>query len=205
MASRWSHDERRGSDHVCLSFQTGKHIWLSEHDFGSLKIQRSQRSSARWTLCLYVRWNMCLCLCSSGVVVRKDCFYHYQHLSYRVTPGSLISKLRPSLCVTACVCVCVRELFVLIRIKGLFQWEEALTLLNPCCLNPAANDLCLFLRSLYFLSHTPHNSPPRRYDNVPKKKKHVTMSYKEKIGWNWSPNGEHIEYYMNVETQQSSI
>lgn len=31
------------------------------------------------------------------------------------------------------------------------------------------------------------------------------MAYKVKIGWDRSPNGEHIESHMNAETQQSSI
>lgn len=73
----------------------------------------------------------------------KGCFCHYQHLSVRVTPDSLISSVCVSLCVR------VRQLFVLIRIKEPFrkttgkQTEVNSTLRRLCCLNPAATDLCL--------------------------------------------------------------
>lgn len=150
-------------------FQTGKHIWLSEHDFGSLKYNghnghRPDEHS------VYMCGETCACVCVPLESWWGRAVFIIISIYSTGWPLDLSSANSIRARVLLHVCVCVRELFVLIRIKGLFQWEEALTLLNPCCLNPAANDLCLFLRSLYFLSHTAHNSPPSRYDNVPKKK-----------------------------------
>lgn len=101
--ARWNDDEQRGG---------GEHVWLSlklENTFdfqNRILVPKNTTVTTnvlcRCGLCL----NTCAFICSFG---KKDCFYHYQRFSFRVTPGSLISKLG------------VRELFVLIRIKELFS------------------------------------------------------------------------------------
>lgn len=89
----------RGSE---CTLHTGKHIRLPEHCCSLLP--KNTRDVSLFVF----------------IVVTEACFYHYQYLSFRVTPGLLVSK-------SAVVCVSLhvsaRE-FVLIRIKELFSQRK---------------------------------------------------------------------------------
>lgn len=152
--------------------------------------------------------DVCFCVCLSRVMLRKDCFYHYQHFSFRVTPGSLISKL--FVCVGVCVCgmhMCVCQGVVCPRqdLRG-FQWEEALTLLNPSYFNPAANDLCLF--------SSPCTSCFTQHD-ISQKILHYTrktenlcdndLTVKTHCANFFFFNGEHIESYTNADESRTAL
>lgn len=84
----------RGSEHV---FRTGRHVLAVRAQFWFLKTQQQQPHMQ----------DKNECFCASlfeFTVVTKGCFYHYQHLSVRVTPGSLVSKL--CVCASVCASVC---------------------------------------------------------------------------------------------------